>query len=92
MVSRKSHKLQIVGSTPTPATNKEANMDIDQAAVFLAGSILTGLGFVVVVITAVVINNIIHKYWKSFGWKIFPVYVEKEPVTYEEPKLDKDKK
>jgi hypothetical protein len=64
-------------------------MDIDQAAVFLAGSILTGLGFVVVVITAVVINNIIHKYWKSFGWKIFPVYVEKEPVTYEEPKLDK---
>jgi hypothetical protein len=67
-------------------------MDIDQAAVFLAGSILTGLGFVVVVITAVVINNIIHRYWKSFGWTFFPAFVEKEPVTYEEPKLDKDKK
>ena len=89
VVSRESHKLQIVGSTPTPATNKGVSMDIDQAAVFLAGSILTGLGFVVVVVTAVVINNIIHKYWKSFGWKFFPVYVEKEAVIYEEPKLDK---
>jgi hypothetical protein len=66
-------------------------MDIDQAAVFLAGSILTGLGFVVVVITAVVINNIIHKYWKSFGWNFFPAYMQKEEkeVVYEEPKLDK---
>jgi hypothetical protein len=67
-------------------------MDIDQAAVFLAGSILTGLGFIIIVITAVIINNIIHKFWKSFGWNLFPVYAEKEPVTYEEPKLDKDKK
>jgi hypothetical protein len=39
-------------------------MDMDQAAVFLAGSILTMLGFVVVVAGAVIINNIIHKYWK----------------------------
>jgi hypothetical protein len=67
-------------------------MDIDQAAVFLAGSILTALGFIVIVIAAVVINNIIHKYWKSFGWKFFPVYVNKEEVTYEEPKLEKEKK
>ena len=66
-------------------------MDIDQATVFLAGSILTGLGFVVVVITAVVINNIIHKYWKSFGWNFLPDYMQKEQkeVVYEEPKLDK---
>ena len=60
-------------------------MDIDQSAVFLAGSILTGLGFIIIVITAVIINNIIHKYWKSFGWKFFPAYV------YEE-KLEKEKK
>jgi hypothetical protein len=39
-------------------------MDMDQAAVFLAGSILTALGFVVVVIGLVVINNIISRYWK----------------------------
>jgi hypothetical protein len=64
-------------------------MDIDKAAVFLAGSILTALGFIVIVIAAVVINNIIYKYWKSFGWNFFPMYVGKEPTVYEEPKLDK---
>ena len=67
-------------------------MDIDQSAVFLAGSILTALGFIVIVIAAVVINNIIHKYWKSFGWKLFPVYLDKDPPVYEEPKLNKEKK
>ena len=66
-------------------------MDIDQAAVFLAGSILTGLGFIVIVITAVIINNIIHKYWKSFGWTFFPAYVQREESIYQEPKLDKTK-
>lgn len=39
-------------------------MDMDQAAVFLAGSILTALGFVVFIIAVVVVNNILHKYWK----------------------------
>ena len=37
---------------------------MDQAAVWLAGSILTMLGMIVVVAGAIVINNIIHKYWK----------------------------
>jgi len=44
-------------------------MDMDQAAVFLAGSILTMLGFIVVVAGVVAINNIVHKYWKPV--KIF---------------------
>jgi hypothetical protein len=39
-------------------------MDMDQAAVFLAGSILTAMGFVVVVIAIVFVNNVLHKYWK----------------------------
>ena len=39
-------------------------MDMDQAAVFLAGSILTALGFIVVIAAIVAINNILHKYWK----------------------------
>ena len=39
-------------------------MDMDQAAVFLAGSILTALGFISIVIGAVVINNILARYWK----------------------------
>ena len=39
-------------------------MDIDQAAVFLAGSVLTMLGFVVIVAGVVAVNNILHRYWK----------------------------
>lgn len=66
-------------------------MDMDQAAVFLAGTILTALGFIVIVATAVIINNIIHKYWKSFGWKFFPTYVDKEEIVIEEPKMEKNK-
>jgi hypothetical protein len=39
-------------------------MDMDQAAVFLAGSILTAMGFIVVVAAIVAVNNILYKYWK----------------------------
>lgn len=39
-------------------------MDMDQAAVFLSGSILTAMGFIVVIIAIVFVNNILHKYWK----------------------------
>ena len=52
-------------------------MDIDQAAVFLAGSILTALGFVIVIIAVVFVNNVLHKYWKPIkmftpdSWKGF---------------------
>ena len=63
-------------------------MDIDQAAVFLAGTILTALGFIVIVVAAVVINNIIHKYWKSFGWNLLPMYMQKEEQVIEDPKLE----
>lgn len=66
-------------------------MDMDQAAVFLAGTILTALGFIIIVAAAVVINNIIHKYWKSFGWKFFPTYVDKEEIVIEESKMEKNK-
>ncbi len=44
-------------------------MDMNQAAVFLGGSILIMLGFVIVVVGIVVINNIIYRYWKPV--KIF---------------------
>ena len=43
-------------------------MDMDQAAVFLAGSILTALGFLVVIAAIVIVNNIIHRWWKPLGW------------------------
>jgi len=66
-------------------------MDMDQAAVFLAGSILTALGFIVIIATAVVINNIIHKYWKSFGWNLFPMYMQKQEPVIEDLKMEKKK-
>jgi Flp pilus assembly protein protease CpaA len=53
-------------------------MDMDQAAVWLGGSILLMLGLVTVVIGLVFINNILHKYWKPVSiftkdsWHINP--------------------
>jgi hypothetical protein len=43
-------------------------MDMDQSAVFLAGAILTMLGFIVVAIGIIIINNLVAKYWKDLGW------------------------
>jgi hypothetical protein len=39
-------------------------MNMDQAAVFLAGSILTMLGFIVVFGGIILINNLLSMYWK----------------------------
>ena len=70
-------------------------MDMDQAAVFLAGSILTALGFIVVVAAVVAINNILHKYWKpvriftSDSWHVNPPHrftTEEEIVAMNVPK------
>ena len=74
-------------------------MDMDQAAVFLAGVILTVIGFLVILIGVVIANNIIHKYWKSFGWSLMPGW-HTEPtrfMTHEEaqkipPVMDKETK
>jgi len=63
-------------------------MDMDQAAVWLAGSILTVLGFVVVVIGVLVVNNLLHKYWKPvriFTADSFNLYGHSQ---YIEPKVD----
>ncbi len=65
-------------------------MDMNQAAVFLAGSILTMLGFVVIIVGLVVVNNILHKYWKPIKiWKF-----ESYPPHFfqtQEPSLDQIK-
>lgn len=63
-------------------------MDMDQAAVFLAGSILTGLGMIIVIGTIVAINNIISIYWKPVkiftgdSWAINSRYIS--PEEYKE--------
>jgi cytochrome b561 len=49
-------------------------MDMDSAAVFLAATILYALGFIIILIAVVIANNIIHKFWKSFGWKLLPAW------------------
>jgi len=70
-------------------------MDMDQAAVFLAGSILTALGFVVVIGACVVVNNILHKYWKPVrmftadSWNMTPRYMtDDEYRKHQEPKME----
>jgi hypothetical protein len=52
-------------------------MNMDQAATFLAGSILTSIGFVIVIGAVIVINNLLSKYWK-------PVQIIK---WYEDPQV-----
>ena len=43
-------------------------MDVENAANILAGSILTGLAFIIAVVVIVIINNIFSKYWKPVQW------------------------
>ena len=59
-------------------------MDMDQAVVFLAGSILTVIGFLIILGGIVVANNIIHKYWKPFGWSLMPAWSQ-EPHRFATP-------
>jgi hypothetical protein len=64
-------------------------MSLEQSANFLTGSILLMLGFVIVCAGILVINNIIHKYWKPIriftpdSWQINP------PQFIEQPKEPK---
>jgi len=73
---------------------------MDQAAVFLAGSILTALGFIVVVAAIVAVNNIISKYWKPVrifsadSWNLNPPvrYATEDELAKIAPKLEKETK
>lgn len=42
-------------------------MTMDQAAVFLAGSILFAISVIIITAALLVVNNLLHKYWKSFN-------------------------
>ena len=63
-------------------------MDVNQAAVFLAGSILTGLGFIVVAGVILIVNNLFSKFWKPIEWERFLPESMRHPTTYvdQEPK------
>ncbi len=55
-------------------------MDMDQAAVWLAGSILTVLGFLVILGGVLIANNLVAKYWKTWGWTF--LNWNQEPVRF----------
>ena len=71
-------------------------MSMDQAAVWLAGSILTSLGFVVIIAGIIVVNNILHKYWKPVriftadSWNLNPPmrYATAEELEKLQPSKD----
>ena len=75
-------------------------MDVVVASHILAGSILTGLSFVIFVITVVVINNILHKYWKPVriftpdSWVFNPPqrFAHEDELARIAPHLDEKKK
>lgn len=67
-------------------------MNMDTAAVFLASSILTMLAAIVWVIAILIINNLVHRFWKPIG-----IYKMIDPNSrFAEPheleKMNKDKK
>jgi hypothetical protein len=62
-------------------------MNLEQAAIFLTGGILTMLGFIVIVIGIVVINNILHKYWKPVKF----LYYDNYPPRFVDEDTTKDK-
>ena len=64
-------------------------MDMDQAAVFLAGSILTVMGFLIILVGIVIANNIIHKYWKPFGWTFMPNWSHEPQRFASQEELDR---
>jgi hypothetical protein len=72
-------------------------MDVEIAANILGGTILTGLSIVIVIIFIVIINNIIHKYWRPIkiftddSWNTFPNSRFVEPHEVVENKETKDK-
>jgi hypothetical protein len=63
-------------------------MEMSQAATFLGGSILTVIGFIVIVAGIVVVNNILHKFWKPIKILRFEEY---PPRFIEEPMLTEKK-
>jgi len=54
-------------------------MSIEGAANFLVGAILVGLGFGVLGVVLVFLNNIFAKYWQPISW---PASMTAPPASY----------
>jgi len=64
-------------------------MTVESAGVFLACTILTGIGLILIVMTILVVNNLFAKYWKpvTFTQYLFPSMTGSSP-TFIEPSIE----
>lgn len=59
---------------------------MDQAAIFLAGTVLTVLGFLTIIIAIVIVNNVLHKYWKPVNlFHYTPKWWQDPPARFLSP-------
>jgi hypothetical protein len=58
-------------------------MTVESATTFLAATILSGLGFVIICVVLVVVNNIFAKYWKPVNLVVWlPKAFSAEPTRF----------
>ncbi len=61
-------------------------MTVESASTFLVATILSGLGFVIICIVLVVVNNIFAKYWKPVNLAVWlPKSFSVEPARFATP-------
>ena len=61
-------------------------MTVESASTFLVATILSGLGFVIICIVLVVVNNIFAKYWKPVNLAVWlPKSFSAEPPRFATP-------
>ena len=70
-------------------------MGIESAATFLVCTILLGCGVTVILGVILLINNLLHRYWKDLNWNLpDSLRAMRDPYAYQsldrnqEPKLD----
>jgi hypothetical protein len=72
-------------------------MGIESAATFLVCTILLGCGVIVLVGIVLLINNLLHRYWKDLNWNLpesmrpmrYPHEQEHNLDRSQEPPLDR---
>ena len=69
-------------------------MTIESAATFLVCVILLSCGFIVLVGLVLLVNNLLHRYWKDLHWNLpesmrgVQYYQEQSLDKTQEPRLD----
>lgn len=56
-------------------------MDITSAGIFFVGTILYGMGIIILVTVLIIINNLFSKYWKPINLLKFTDFPPKETNT-----------